>query len=55
MDEATFAAAGSPTGAMPALVRIRGKQGEEKLYAMAPEAILVNVNMGRIGGGTDGA
>ncbi|WP_437998102.1 response regulator [Sorangium sp. So ce185] len=55
MDEATFAAAGSPTGAMPALVRIRGKQGEEKLYAMAPEAILVNVNMGRIGGGADGA
>ncbi|AUX48459.1 transcriptional regulator [Sorangium cellulosum] len=39
MDEATFLAAGSPGGAVPAVVRIRGKQGEERLYAIAPEAI----------------
>ncbi|WP_437599277.1 response regulator [Sorangium sp. So ce590] len=51
MDEATFAAAGSPAGAMPALVRIRGKQGEEKLYAMAPEAILVSADTARTDGG----
>ncbi|WP_437763133.1 response regulator [Sorangium sp. So ce281] len=50
MDEATFTAAGSPGEAMPALARIRGKQGEERLYAISPEAMLA----GAEGSGADG-
>ncbi|WP_437742707.1 response regulator [Sorangium sp. So ce1504] len=52
MDEATFTAAGSPGEAMPALVRIRGKQGEERLYAISPEAMLAGA--GAEGSGEDG-
>ncbi|XYH97404.1 response regulator [Sorangium sp. So ce1128] len=46
MDEATFTAAGSPAGAVPAMVRIRGKQGEERLYAISPEAALDGADHG---------
>ncbi|XXT19061.1 response regulator [Sorangium sp. So ce429] len=48
MDEATFAAAGSPAGAVPAMVRIRGKQGEEKLYAISPGAALGGADHGGV-------
>ncbi len=51
MDEATFTAAGSPGEAMPALVRIRGKQGEERLYAISPEAMLEGGGRGGADGG----
>lgn len=39
VDEATFTAAGSPGGAVEVMARIRGKQGEEKLYSFAPEVV----------------
>ena len=48
MDEPTFAAAGSPAGAVPAMVRIRGKQGEERLYAISPEAALGGADRGGV-------
>ncbi|WP_437675401.1 response regulator [Sorangium sp. So ce131] len=51
MDEPTFHAAGSPGGAVPAVVRIRGKQGEEKLYAISPEAIAEGAARGGSGEG----
>ncbi|AUX27229.1 transcriptional regulator [Sorangium cellulosum] len=58
MDEATFAAAGSPGSAAPVLMRIRGKQGEERLYAISPEAAREDVEQARTpapGGGAAGA
>ncbi|WP_437733622.1 response regulator [Sorangium sp. So ce1335] len=49
MDEATFTAAGSPEGAAAAVVRIRGKQGEERLYAMSPGPAEGGAERGRAG------
>lgn len=46
MDEATFLAAGRPESAVAVLMRIRGKQGEEKLYAISPEAVVKGVERG---------
>lgn len=39
LDEATFAGAGRPEGAEAVMMQIRGKQGEEQLYRITPEAI----------------
>jgi adenylate cyclase len=39
LDEATFVGAGRPEGAEPVMMQIRGKQGEEQLYRLKPEAI----------------
>jgi adenylate cyclase len=39
MDQATFAAAGSPSGAEPVVMQLRGKPDPATMYAVSPEVI----------------